>query len=236
MKAFSEAFHVAQPQSTVWERLRLPAAAVQPRPEPGASPVGIKHGGGALSPTALWRVPGFPSEDGQSGCLGVVLASKPQAFLKLRKADGPCIDSEIEIAIGPANASGWPTRVVLTQSGLPAPLLAMPDMASAHWRQIVADFRLHLEHGVAAPGFVWGTTFGAIVTQAPAGLLLGKVDDDGFAHRCGLSEGDLLLTFRGVRIGDIGQLWTALALFRRGEQATVTWVRRGELLAGSALL
>ena len=177
------------------------------------------------------RIPGFPSVDGEPGCVARVLASEPQKLLRVRKRDMPCAETMIEIAIGPANASGWPTRVEVTQSAFPPEMDAMADLVDAHWRQIVADVRLYLEHGVVVPGTVWGASFGALTAQTPVALALTKLDQDqnGFAARCGMREGDLLLTLRGIRIHDLAQLWTVLALSAVGEEVAVAWARGGEL-------
>lgn len=209
-----ESFNVELPLAQVWQRLRLPPPA---------------HRGQC-------RIPGFPSADGQAGCAATVLASRPQQALRVRKLDPPCADSEIAIDIGPANAGGWPTRVAVAQSDLPAPMAAMPDMAIAHWRRIVADFRLYVERGVVAPPTSWGANLGAVVQQTPVGIALGALDDGGFAGRCGMAPGDLLLTLRGVRIHTIGELWAVLASSPPTETATATWVREHGTLAGSAPL
>ncbi len=175
------------------------------------------------------RIPGFPSVDGEPGCVARVLASEPQKLLRVRKRDMPCAETMIEIVIGPANASGWPTRVEVAQSGFPTEMDAMPDLVDAHWRQIVADFRLYLERGVVVPGTAWGASFGALTAQTPVALVLTKLDQNGFAARCGMREGDLLLTLRGIRIHDLAQLWTVLALSAVGEEVAVAWAR-GEAL------
>ena len=207
-----ESFNVELPLARVWERLRLPWPA-----EPGQC-----------------RIPGFPSFDGQGGCVAAVVASESQGALRLRKLDAPCADSKITIEIGPANAAGWPTRVTVAQSDLPPPMAAMPDMVLAHWRQIVADFRLYVERGVVASPTVWGASLGAGTDQTPLGLVLGAIEAGGFAERCGMASGDLLLTLRGVRIHDIGQLWAVLALSPPAEEAAVTWVRDDRALAATA--
>ena len=212
VSALRESFNVELPQAVVWERLRLPAPAT----------------------AGHFRIPGFPSADGQPGCIAVPLAHDPQRALRVRKQDAPCADSVIAIEIGPANASGWPTRVTVAQSDLPPPMAAMPDMVAAHWRQIVADFRLYVERGVVAPPAAWGASLGAIVQQTPIGLALGALEEGGFAERCRMAPGDLLLTLRGVRILDIGQLWAVLALSPPADAATVTWVRDGQPLAAAA--
>ena len=210
--ALRDSFNVELPLAQVWERLRLPSPI-----EPGQC-----------------RIPGFPSIDGEAGCVATVIASEPQKSLRLRKQDAPCADSDIAIDIGPANASGWPTRVTVAQSNLPALMAAMPDMVVAHWRQIVADFRLYLERCVMAPSMAWGASLGAVAEQTPVGVALGPLEEGGFAARCGMAAGDLLLTLRGVRIYAIADLWAVLALSPPTEAANVTWVRDNQTLAASA--
>ena len=201
-----ESFHVEQPLATVWSRLQLPAQ---------------RRDG--------CRVPGFPSDDGKPGCAAAIVSSVPQRSLRLRKEDAPCAGSEIAIDIGPANAGGWPTRVTVAQSNLPPPMATMPDMAAAHWRRIVADFRLHLECGAPAPAAAWRADLGAAIDQTRIGVRLASVAPGGFAERCGMAAGDLLLTLRGARIYDIGELWAVLAACDPAEEDAVAWVRGGRI-------
>jgi len=174
--------------------------------------------------------------DGESGCLATVVASKPQQSLRARKDDAPCAGSWIDIAIGPANASGWPTHVAVAQSGLPPQMNALGDAPEAHWRRIVADFRLYLEHGVPAPPVAWGTDFGASLARTATGLVLARVEEQGFAGRCGMRQGDLLLALRGIRVHGFGQLWTLLALTEPGDDVAVLWVRNGETRSASVAM
>ena len=204
MEDLRETFHVEQPLSTVWRRLSI-----------------------GENDATTCRIPGFPSFDGGDGCRATVLCRQPQRQLIVVKEDQPCAGSKIRIDIGPANAGGWPTRVTVAQSELPAPMAAMPDAVYAHWQRIVADFRLYLEREVIAPAAAWGPDFGATTEQTPTGLLLAEVAPNGFAARCGMTTGDLLLTLRGVRIHTIGELWTVLALSQAGEPTKAAWIRDG---------
>ena len=213
MQELRDSFNVEQPLSVVWARLRFADAA------------DIEH----------CRIAGFPSFDGEAGCRASIVASEPQKSLRARKEDMPCAGSAIAIDIGPANASGWPTRVTVAQSDLPPPMAAMPDAVVAHWRRIVADFRLYLERQVLVPAAVWGASLGALTRQTPTGLLLSALEPQGYAARCGMRDGDLLLTLRGIRVYDIDQLWTVLALSTAGDEAAATWVRDG-IQGGSAAL
>ena len=213
MQELKETFNIELPLSIVWSRLRL------------ADTGNVEQ----------CRLAGFPSFDGQPGCRVSIVASEAQQSLRARKEDMPCAGSTIAIDIGPANAAGWPTRVTVAQSDLPPPMAAMPDAVAAHWRRIVADFRLYLERQVLVPAAAWGASLGALTQQTPIGLVLSSVEPQGYAARCGMCAGDLLLTLRGIRIHDIDQLWTVLALSTVGEQAAATWVR-DSLQGGSTTL
>ena len=210
--AFEATFDVERPNHAVWQACRLP---------------------GENGPTTC-RIPAFPSFDGQPGCAATVIESKPQQLLRVRKADEPCAGTEIEIRTGPATAGGWPTRVSLRQAGFPAWFLAAGDVVEAHWHHIVADFHLYLAHEVTVPGTVWGD-FGAPIRHTPIGLELTSIVDDGFASRCGIRGGDLLLTIGKIRIHSIEQLWTVLALLPADERVSVTWVRDGGPMAAEAV-
>ena len=202
-------FHIEVPRAEVWRRCRLPPADDADR----------------------CRLPGFPSFDGAPGCAAVVLDCEPQRLLRCRKADMPCADTEIGVRVEPANASGWPTRVTVWQRGFEA---VMPrDALETHWRQIAADFRLYLEREVTVPGTVWGIDLGASVRAVETGLEVTGVAQGGFAARCGMRVGDLLLTVGPVRVHDLAQLWTVLALLPAEATAVLGWARGHERMEGA---
>ena len=209
-----ENFDVFLPLSAVWERLRLPGE----------------------SGTGICRIPGFPSIDGSPGCVVAIDVSEPQRRLGGTKADHPCAGTRIDIEIGPANASGWPSRLSLAQSGFEAPLADLPDFLNAHWRRIVADFRLYVEHGVTVPPSAWRTSLGATTRETPTGLAVTDVEPETYADQCGMREDDILLTRDGVRILDTAQLWTVLAMLAPGDLATATWIREGAVLESKSVL
>ena len=214
MVGLRESFDVYLPLSAVWERLRLPG----------------EHA------TGMCRIPGFPGTDGSPGCVLAIDVNEPQQRLGGTKQDHPCAGTRIDIDIGPANASGWPTRLSLAQSGFEAPLADLPDFLNAHWRRIVVDFRLYVERGVAVPPTAWRTSIGATTRETPTGLAVTKLVPQGFADQCGIREGDILLTLADVRILDTAQLWTVLALLAPGRLARVTWVREGAVLEWESVL
>lgn len=181
------------------------------------------------------RIPGFPSfapgdDVGRIGCRVRVLESDPQHLLRGRKEDMPCMGTEVGIRIEPANASGWPTRVTLAQTGFGDELHREPDAFQTHWRQIVADFRLYVEHGIHAPGTKWGVMLGATTQETPIGLEVTAVTDGTLAHRAGMRAGDLLLVLNGIRLHDTQQLWTVLAHIEPATPVDLSWVRERALM------
>ena len=100
---------------------------------------------------------------------------------------------------------------------------------------MMADLRLYIERGLTVPGTVWGANLGAVTSQTPVGLEIGRVDEGGFAETAGLRSGDLLLTLRGIRLHDIQQLFTVLALTEIGTSADVSWARGREAMSGKAM-
>ena len=216
MQELRETFHVELSLAATWRRLRV---AVE-----------------ADDDSRRCRIPGFPSMDGGAGCAATIVESEAQRRLLAVKEDAPCQGSKIAIEIGPANASGWPTRVSVEQSELPPPMAAMPDAVVAHWRMIVADFRLYVEREVVAPPVRWGPDFGALTEQTPLGLVLSAVGRGGFAARCGMCDGDLLLTLGGVRVRSLEELWAVLAVAPAEKPMQATWVRDGDVLSGAAQL
>ena len=134
------------------------------------------------------------------------------------------METEITIRVEPANASGWPTRVHIEQGGFDPSLFPLKEIFETHWLQIVANFRLYLERRVHAPDTRWGPSLGATVQQTPIGLEIVNIDERGFAARCGLSQDDVLIAIDSIRIHDLAQLWTVLALKLPGSETTVSWV------------
>lgn len=208
MVEMHESFDVFLPLSAAWERLRLPGECA----------------------AGACRIPGFPSADGNPGCLAKVESSEPQKRLVGTKVDQPCAGTRIDIGIGPANAGGWPNRVSLAQSGFQAPLADLPDFLNTHWRRIVADFRLYVEHGVMVPQARWRASIGATTRETPIGLAVTDVAPEAFAARCGVRRGDILLSLADVRVLDTAQLWTVLAMLSPGDSAKAAWVRDGTVL------
>ncbi len=202
-------FNVDRPQHQVWEACRLPSDAEHP----------------------LCRLPAFPSLDGKTGCAATVLEMRPQQFLRLYKDDEPCKGTEIGIQVDPATAAGWPTRVTLWQSGFGPWFEAARDVFETHWRQIAANFELYVSRGITVPGTIFGD-FGATVSATPTGLELAAIDAGGFAARCGMATGDLLLTVGPIRIHSIEQLWTAMALLPSDAEIPATWARGTVRMAG----
>lgn len=201
---FESVSHLEVPRAEAWRRCRLPG------------PTGEGE----------CRIPGFPSVDGAPGCVAEILESDPQKFLRCRKLDMPCAGTEITVRIESANAAGWPTRVTLRQSGFGD---ALPrDVLEAHWRQIAADFRLYVEREVSVPGTAWGVDLGVLFRQTPVGLEATAVVQGGPADRVGLRDGDLLLTVGPIRVHDLAQLWTVLALLPADREMTLGWTRGRE--------
>ncbi len=199
------------PQAEAWRRCRLPGATA------------ADH----------CRVPGFPSVDGEPGCAAAVLDCMPQKLLRCRKLDMPCAGTEIAIRLGPANAAGWPTRVTVSQQGFGGVLPR--EILQVHWRQIAADFLLYLEREITVPGTAWGIALDADVKQTQTGLAITGAAERGLAGRCGLRTGDLLLTVGPVRVHDLAQLWTVLALLPADREVALGWARGTEWMEGASV-
>lgn len=193
MKDFQAVFDLERPRHEAWLACRIETS------EPD-----------------IVRIPGFPSVDGGFGARAVVLESIPQQRLVLEKIDPPATGARVTIAIDPANASGWPTRVKITQCESAA---EDDDLARTNWQQSVADFRLFLETGVEAGAdpdlALRDHELGAATRETPTYLEITQVEATGFAARAGIEIGDGLVSVNGTRIYDTRQLMTVLA--QRGE-------------------
>jgi len=179
-------------------------------------------------------LPGFPS----LVPLGVVGASctpievEAGRLLRVRKDHHPCAGTEIAVRLEQAESG---TRITVVQSGFGSFLeIVGRDTVFAHGHQIMADLRLYLERRLTVPGTRWGAYPGAVTRQTPVGLEVVSVDTGGVAETAGLRPGDLLLTLRGIRLHDLPQLWTVLALTEAGSSVEVTWARGGVAMDGKA--
>ncbi len=179
-------------------------------------------------------LPGFPSMeplpiDGAS-CSPIEV--EPERLLRLSKDHWPCAGTEIIVELESVESG---TKIRVVQSGFGAFIdFAGRDTVFRHGEQIVDDLRLFIERGLTVPGTAWGVSLGAVPRQTPVGLELTRIDG-GFAEAAGLEVDDLLLTLRGVRIHDLQQLWTVLALTEGASRAEVTVARGRERVTGSGV-
>jgi len=177
---------------------------------------------------------GFPSFVALDvpGASCTMLKIEDERLLRVRKDHEPCAGTEIAVTLERAESG---TRVTVVQSGFGAFIdFAGRDTVFGHGDQIITDFRLYLERGLTVPGTVWGANLGARARFTPVGVEVFAVDEGGFAEQVGLRPGDLLLTLRGIRLHDLPQLWTVLALTDPGTTADVTWARGREPMSGKA--
>ena len=179
-------------------------------------------------------LPGFPSlvPLGIMGASCTPLEVEAEHLLRVKKDHHPCAGTEIVVRLEQAETG---TRITVVQSGF-GPFLDIvgQDTVFGHGHQIMADFRLYIERGLTVPGTVWGANLGAQLRHTPVGLEIVSVESGGFAESAGICPGDLLLTLRGIRLHDLGQLWTVLALTEGGNTAVATWARGREAMDGKA--
>ena len=104
-------------------------------------------------------------------------------------------------------------------------------------RLAIADLLFYVETGVVAGRFVRTMHHpGMLTRETPAGLVVGAVDDDGFAARAGLRPGDRVLAMNGTPIFTIPELWVLMRRHALGDKLAVEFVRDGERLTGSGAL
>jgi hypothetical protein len=177
-------------------------------------------------------LPGFPSLPplDVAGASCTPLEVEAGRLLRVRKDHEPCAGTEIAVRLEQAGSG---TRITVVQSGFGSFLdIVGRDTVFGHGHHIVADLRLYLERRITVPGTRWGACLGASTRPTPTGLEVVSVDPGGVAESAGLRAADLLLTLRGIRLHDLPQLWTVLALTEPGSRAAVTWARGNEPMGG----
>ncbi|TDJ25242.1 MAG: hypothetical protein E2O54_11050 [Gammaproteobacteria bacterium] len=190
---------------------------------------------GAEAGPMRYLIAGFPAfgADHAPGTLATELEVDPGRLLRVHKDEEPCAGTEIAIVLENAETG---TRVTVVQSGFGPWLKSVRDTFEAHWLQIVHDLRLFIERGIRVPGTAWGADLGATTKQHPLGLEITAVTQGAYAERLEMQPGDLLLTLRNIRVHDIQQLWTILALSTPGDETEASWARGRDVLSASATL
>ena len=187
---------------------------------------------GATPDEVHYVLPGFPSLRALPipGASCTAIEAEAGRLLRVQKDDHPCAGTEIAVRLEQAETG---TRVTIVQSGF-GPFLDIVgrDTVFSHGHQIVRDLRLYLERRITVPGSVWGVNLAAKPRETPVGLEILSVDEGGPAACAGLEAGDLLLTLRGIRLHDIQQLATVLALTEPGSDAEISWARGREPMSG----
>lgn len=203
---FIATFHVERLPYQVWQLLAVPDVA-----------------------GAHFRIPGFASDAPHAtGCQAAMVRRESTHNVACRKTDAPGKDSEIHLTVGPANASGWPTRVTLSITAANA---TPPDLLALHaeyWRQSAANLHLFLERGVAVSTKQDPVALGAHFRQTEHGLEVTTVCEVGNAARGEMLPGDLLLTVAGARILDFPQLIAAWSTLGTRDQIAVSWLRANQ--------
>jgi hypothetical protein len=176
--------------------------------------------------------PSFPPVD-RPGARCSLIERQPERLLRVRKDDMPCAGTEIAIRLEQADTG---TRVTVVQSGFGDFLdIAGRDTVFTHGMQIANDFRLYLERGLLVPGTRWAS-IGANFVMAGPGVAVRDVAPDSLAARAGLQPDDLLLTLEGIRIHDLQQLWSVVAMLDAEQKVQLTWARGREAMAGEGTL
>jgi len=155
-------------------------------------------------------------------------------LLRVKKNDEPCAGTEIAVRLEQVETG---TRVTVVQSGFGAFIgLVGRDTVFGVGDPITRDFQLYLERRLTVPGTAWGPDWMRESGQPAVGLELSELVPSGFAQRAGMVSGDLLLTLGKIRVHDLQQLWTVLALTEVGTSLDLTWARGREPMSGKAIL
>ncbi len=210
-------FFVPAPVSRVWslfadggERARWEAEEYEIEPRVGAR--------------VYWRI-------GQHECTGRVEEVVPERLLRHTEGTGPHAQTQVTVRLEP---EGEGTRVEVIHSGEGhgegEAGDAMVELVTCGWGQAIADLLFYVETGIAVKRFVRPMRHpGMLVRERPSGLVVSRVDEDGFAARAGLESGDRLLTVGGAPVFTIPELWVLMRKYEAGDKLAVEYLRDGEL-------
>ncbi len=176
-----------------------------------------------------WRLPGLE-------CEGRVEEVVPERLLRHTENNGPHAQTQVTVRLEP-DGEGTRVEVIHTVHGEGEAGEAMVELVTHGWGQAIADLLFYVETGVPAQRFVCTTQHpGMLTRETPAGLVVGPVDDEGFAALAGLRAGDRVLALDGTPVFTIPELWVLMRQHRRGDKLSVEYLRDGERLAGTGVL
>jgi uncharacterized protein YndB with AHSA1/START domain len=215
-------FEVALPVARVWRAF----AESEERSQWEADPFEIEaRPGGRVH----WELPGM-------ACEGRVVEVVPERLLVHTERSGPHAETRVSVAFEPVPGG---TRVTLVHEGFAGPEAGALAAASTEqgWDLALADLFVWLERGVPARRFVrrWMDP-GLEARQTRAGLEITSVAPGGFAEKCGLASGDLLLAVGGAPVTSFRELWVLTKEHGPGAKLSAEFLRGRERLVGSASL
>ncbi len=144
--------------------------------------------------------------------------------------------SQVEIQL---TAEGAGTRVDLTHRELAEDGPYPPDMYHANWAEGLDNLAYFVESGNdlriqskpmmgIMPGALSPEQLEALGLAPDTGMLVDGVVDGFSAANAGLQKGDIVLTLGGQELGTFQKYLAAIAPFKGGDSAEVTYLRAGE--------
>jgi predicted metalloprotease with PDZ domain len=162
----------------------------------------------------------------------------PGRLLRVRKDEQPCAGTEIAVRLEHAGSG---TRVTVVQSGFGPWLPDVIEMFGMVWNMIVADLKLYIERGITLKTHLFSepqptANLGCSLEDNLTGLVVVTVNDDGFAARAGIQQGDLLVNLNGVRLLNGMQLLDLMRMCKAGDELNAVWARGRERMEATAAI
>ena len=181
--------------------------------------------GGAIK----YTIPGFGEHT------GTVLEIEPLRFIRQEEGPGH-IPGTTELAITFEEIStGSRIHIVHSGFGNSEKWLGKRESVAQGWSNCIADLALYVETGVRFNRmFTWQWGTGAGFENTLAGPRVVRIDPMGFAERCGLKLGDVVVKAANAPVFDLSDIWLVCREHAPGGETEFVIIRDGKIVHAAA--
>jgi uncharacterized protein YndB with AHSA1/START domain len=192
--------------------------------------------------TRAWLLPFEETADGEHVA---TVEGQPPVSMNVERFDPPKL---LRVKMSGGNMPGYVettttfeetrigTKVTLTHSGFGDATAweIFGGSFSAGWNEAITDLMLYVHSGVKSPRHIDDrrASIAAWPVRRNWGIELAEVFPGGFADQAGMKAGDILVKLDRMGVYQIADVWAFTRVRSAGEEATVEYIRRGEVRSG----